>query len=308
MSGNAAFRFRIEAVGQMKINQNRFGLFTGFAWRHSPAALLFISVALCTAREGSARVLSAGYPANANQANATPSNGGARPSPVELLDRVRASAERVFADLTNFVCGEQIERFRGSAHNPAGHRVDVITSQVSYVSNAEHYSDIFQNNKPLRQIGSLSGAWSEGEYGTILRETITALRSRAIKFIAFSMLEGQPAAVYSFEYTSADSPWDIAISGSHYTVPFRGQVWASPGTGNILRIDRIARNVPVETGIAGVNWAVMFGPRQADGKTFWLPSKGVYSVSYLNSDRHEWNEIAFSDYKRYSSDVVVHFR
>jgi hypothetical protein len=294
----------MEAVGQMKINQSRIRLFAGFAWRHSPAAVLFLSVTLCAVQEGSARVL----PANSGQANGAVANSGARPSPVALLDRVRASAEHVFADLTNFVCAEQIERFRGSAHNPSGHRVDVITSQVSYVSNAEHYSDIFQNNKPLRQIGLLSGAWSEGEYGTILRETITALRSRAIKFIAFSTLEGKTAAVYGFDYTAADSPWDIAISGSHYTVPFHGQVWASPETGNILRIDRIARDVPPETGIAGVNWAVMFGPRQAEGKTFWLPSKGVYSVSYLNSDRHEWNEIAFSDYKHYSSDVVVHFR
>ena len=228
--------------------------------------------------------------------------------PVALLDRVRASAERVFADLTNFVCGEQIERFRGSAHNPEGHRVDVITSQVSYFGNVEHYSDIFQNSKPLRQIDSLSGAWSEGEYGTILRETVTALRSRAIKFIAFSRLENKTAAVYGFDYGPADSPWDIAVSGSHYAIPFHSQVWASPETGNILRIDRIARDVPEETGIVGVNWAVMFGPKQADGKTFWLPTKGVYSVSYLNSDRHEWNEIAFSGYKRYSSEVVVRFR
>jgi len=295
----------MEAVGQMKINDKSTRLFT---WRRSSAAIFCISLGLCAAQESSARVLSAGYPAASGQANSAAPNSGTMPSPAALLDRVRVSAERVFADLTNFVCGEQIERFRGSAHNPSGHRVDVISSQVSYVSNSEHYSDIFQNKKPLRQIGSLSGAWSEGEYGTILRETIAALRSRAIKFIAFSTLEGKTAAVYSFDYTSADSPWDIAVSGSHYPVPFRGQVWASPETGNILRIDRIARNVPVETGISGVNWAVMFGPKQADGKMFWLPSKGVYSVSYVNSDRHEWNEIAFSDYKRYSSDVVVHFR
>ena len=85
-------------------------------------------------------------------------------------------------------------------------------------------------------------------------------------------------------------------------------MWASPATGDILRIDRIAYDVPGQTGISGVNWAVMFGENEADGKAFWLPTKGVYSVSYLNSDRHEWNEIAFSDYKRFSSDVVVHFR
>lgn len=273
------------------------------------SSALPLLLVLGIAKPSTARVLPTGYPATqSNQTANVPADGIRMPSPTDLLTKVRASAEQVFANLINFVCSEQIDRFRGSAHNPSGHKIDVITSKVSYTNDAEHYSDIHQNNKPLSQIGGLSGAWSEGEYGTVLSDTVKALRSRTIKFVSFSMLEGKTAAVYRFDYSAADSPWDIAVSGSHYSLPFHGQIWVSPATGDILRIDRIAYDVPVQTGISGVNWAVMFGPTTADGKTFWLPSKGVYSVSYLNSDRHEWNELAFSDYKHFGSDVVVHFR
>jgi hypothetical protein len=219
-----------------------------------------------------------------------------------------ASASQAYEDLKNFVCREDIERFKGNSRNPAGRKLDVITSTVSYDRDAEHYTDIYQNNKPLNQIRGLPGAWSEGEYGTLLGETLKALRSRKIASVASAPLEGSPALVYSFDYSAEDSPWEIEVSGHHYFLPFRGQVWASPVTGAVLRIDRIATNVPEQTGIAGVNWSVSFGTQTADQRPFWLPTKAVYSVSYLDGGRHEWNLIAFSGYRRYGSEVVVRFQ
>jgi len=229
-------------------------------------------------------------------------------TPANLLDRMIMSASQVYENLINFVCREDIERYKGGSHNPEGRKLDVITSTVSYDRDAEHYTDIYQNNKPLNRIRGLSGAWSEGEYGTLLGETLKALKSRKIGSISSSTLDGAPAAVYSFDYAADDSPWEIEVSGHHYFLPFRGQVWASPQTGQVLRVDRIATDVPQQTGIAGVNWSVSFGAQTADQRPFWLPTKAVYSVSYLDGGRHEWNLIAFSKYRRYGSDVVVRFQ
>ena len=229
-------------------------------------------------------------------------------SPADLLDRIIVSASQIYEDLKNFVCREDIERYKGNSRNPAGRKIDVITSTVSYDRDAEHYTDIYQNNKPLNQIRGLSGAWSEGEYGTLLGETLKALRSRKIVSTASAQLEGAPAVVYSFNYSADESPWEIEVSGHHYFLPFRGQVWASPQTGAVLRVDRIATDVPQQTGIAGVNWSISFGAQTADKRPFWLPTKAVYSVSYLDGGRHEWNLIAFSGYRRYGSDVVVRFQ
>jgi hypothetical protein len=226
----------------------------------------------------------------------------------DLLGRIALSAGRLYDNLISFVCREDIERFKGNAHNPQGHRVDVITSAVSYGTDAEHYSEIVRNNKPLDRISGLSGAWSEGEYGTVLGDTLKAVRSHRIRFVSYSSYGGAQAAVYGFEYSADDSPWEIAVAGRHYFLPFHGQIWASPATGDVLRIIRVADDVPSQTGISGVNWAVEFGPQTADGKTFWLPARAVYSVSYPDAGRHEWNLIAFSGYRRYGSEVIVHFQ
>lgn len=229
-------------------------------------------------------------------------------SSADLLGRIIVSASQIYEDLVNFVCREDIERFKGATRNPAGHKLDVITSTVSYDRDAEHYTDIYQNNKPLNRIRGLSGAWSEGEYGTLLGETLKALKSKKIGSVSYSALDGAPAVAYCFDYSADDSPWEIDVSGHHYLLPFRGQVWASPATGQVLRVDRIAMDVPQQTGIAGVNWSVSFGTQIADQRPFWLPTKAVYSVSYLDGGRREWNLIAFSKYRRYGSDVVVRFQ
>jgi hypothetical protein len=245
---------------------------------------------------------------DAPPAISVPLDAGSREySPADLLDRIITSATQVYEDLKDFVCREDIERYKGTSHNPVGHKLDVITSTVSYDRDAEHYTDIYRNDKPLSRIRGLSGAWSEGEYGTILGETLKALKSRKIGSISSSTLDGAPAVVYSSDYSADDSPWEIEVAGHHYFLPYRAQVWASPVTGAVLRVDRIATDVPQQTGIAGVNWSVSFGMQSADKRTFWLPAKAVYSVSYLDGGRHEWNLIAFSVYRRYGSDVVVRF-
>lgn len=228
-------------------------------------------------------------------------------SPASLFQLARQSADRMDKNLAQFVCHEQIDRFKGSGKSEQRRKVDVITSLVSYDSGEEHYAEIQQNNKPLSRIGALKGAWSEGEYGTFLREAMTIFNSKPVRFVSMGILEGQPAAVYAFDLSFDESPWDIQVAGKHYILPFQGQLWVSPQTGNILRIDRISTSVSSETGISGVNWSVSFGPVEVEGKSSWLPTKAVYSVTYWGSDRHEWNKIAFSGYRRYGSEVIVHF-
>ena len=168
----------------MKINQITRGL---FAYRLT-SVMLPVILSLGAADVSVARVLPTGHaaPASGQAGSAQGQTGSPQAasastlSAAQLLDRVRGSAAAAMANLTNFACSEQIQRYRGSARSPAAHKVDVVTTKVTYSNQSEHYSDIHQNNKALSRIGLLSGAWSAGEYGTILRETAGALRSRAI--------------------------------------------------------------------------------------------------------------------------------
>src|SRR5690242_18234871 len=146
-------------------------VWTGGVLVRAAISAVFVSVVAltCLSRSASAGIGSNAEGATSHQLD-TSSVGPESPS--DLLSRITLSADRLYNNLIGFVCREDIDRYKGNAHNPQGHKVDVITSTVSYGSDAEHYSDILRNNKRLDRISGLSGAWSEGEYGTLLGDTL----------------------------------------------------------------------------------------------------------------------------------------
>jgi hypothetical protein len=225
----------------------------------------------------------------------------------DLLARVRLTNELLYSDLQNFVCNERIERYKGPLSATQGHRIDTITSKVSFENGVEHYTEIRQNNRPQSRIANLSGAWSEGEFGTLLRQTQALLGSQVVLFLMSTELNGAPTVLYRFEVCEEDSPWDLAVDAKHYHVPFRTDVWVSRSSGQILKIERTSTAIPLETRISEVQWSVALEPVELNGKSWLLPKAGEYAVLYEESHRREWNLLSFSDYHRYGSQVALSF-
>ncbi len=225
----------------------------------------------------------------------------------DLLTRVRAANELLYSDLKNIVCAEQIERYRGTLTGTELRRIDTVQSKVSFENGAEHYTEIRRNDKSVPNLSSLSGAWSEGEFGTLLRQTETLLSSQPVLFRMDTELNATPAALYSFEVSQEDSPWDLEVDSMDYRIPFHTEVWVSRSSGQILQIERTSTNVPVATGISQVRWSVKLETVELNGKSWLLPKTGEYSVSYADSQRREWNLMSFSGYRRYGSEVTLSF-
>ena len=225
----------------------------------------------------------------------------------KLLALARTNAAKVYSDLVNFICRERMERFRAPKGESIGKQIDVLTSHVALENGRERYTEVFQNQKSKKSIASVGGAWSEGEYATFLLETTKVLDSGLLRLRSMTSVNGVPAALYSFQFDEANTPWDIEMESRSYPVGFLCEVWISPATGEVLRISRSSTSISPKTNLAEVDWMVDFSHFDLDGKTFLLPKEGVYSVTYLNTRKHEWNVITFSDYHHYGSDVAVHF-
>jgi hypothetical protein len=237
----------------------------------------------------------------------TEAAAGSRENSGELLRKAQSANEGLYSALQSFVCREQIQRYKGSLNSETGKPVDTVTASLSFENGVEHYSEILQNNQLRTRISSLPGAWSEGEFGTLLRQTETLLRSQAVSFQAFTDLSGTPAAVYRFSVSEQESPWDLEVGGRHYHLPFRTDVWISIGTGEIMKIARSSLSVPAETRISEVDWKVTLGPVALNDKTWLLPRSGEYAVFYVESNRREWNLLSFSDYRRYGAEAAVRY-
>ncbi|MBV9303020.1 MAG: hypothetical protein JOY62_09095 [Acidobacteriaceae bacterium] len=223
------------------------------------------------------------------------------------FSQIRAVNESLYTDLQNFVCRETVERFKGPLGAVTGQQIDTITAKVSFENGVEHYEQIRQDNRARSRMSSIEGAWSEGEYGTLLRQTQALLGTQTLRFEAASEFEGVPAAIYRFDVSEQDSPWDLEVDAQHYRVPFRTDVWVSKSLAQILKIERTSTAIPFDTQISEIRWSVTLEPVELNGKRWLLPNTGDYSVSYEALNRREWNRMSFSDYHRYGSEVALTF-
>jgi hypothetical protein len=233
-------------------------------------------------------------------------NLGDNGAPGDLLARARLENELLYTDLQSFICSERMDRYQGRLDGDKLRQIDTVNAQVSFENGVETYSDIHQDQRQRTSLSSLPGAWSEGEFGTLLRQTRALLATQPIS-VTEADANGTPATLYRFYVAANDSPWDLTVSSRQYRVPFRTDVWVSKSSGQIIKIARNTTGTPPGSGISEIRWDVSLKPVNLDGKTWLLPSTGEYSVLYENLKRREWNEISFSDYHRYASQSVIHF-
>lgn len=232
---------------------------------------------------------------------------GTAPNSRDLLDRAREANEQLYGDLEAFVCNEQMMRYKGRVESPTGRRIDTVTARVSFENGEEQYSQIRQNKRPRPTIAGMPGAWSEGEFGTLLRQTEALLTTQPVTFLRNEEVDGSPAALYSFDVSEADSPWDLDVGGEHFRVPFQTEVWMLPCSGQIVKIARKSTTLSSAAHISEIRWSVALAPVEMNGRTWLLPHSGEYSVAYRESGEREWNLLQFSDYHRYGSEASVRF-
>ena len=231
-----------------------------------------------------------------------------RNNPRRICWYVRPVANQdLYSLLESLVCSEQIERFAGRTVNEASKHVDSITAKISMESGVERYSHLYRKNRPLRDMTNLEGAWSEGEFGTLLKQTEQLMRTQQPRFELWDQVNGALAGVYTFNVTVSESPWTLNVSGQRYALPFTTTVWISRDSGEILRIARLAANLPAGLHIDQITWGVTLDSVDLNGMHWLLPSRGEYQVSYRSRNRTEWNRMTFSDYHRYGSEIALHF-
>lgn len=229
------------------------------------------------------------------------------PKSKELVSEIISANDGLYGQLQSFVCNERIERFAARKKGDSGRRLDTLNAQVSFENGHEHYSEVKREGQKLASLSSVAGAWSEGEFGTLLRQTEKLLRTEDVRFDGDGEMSGTPASGLYFDVSEKDSPWDLEVAGRHYRVPFRAHVWVEKSSGQILKITRNSLGTVGDTRIAGLEWSVALAPVELNGKSWLLPKQGKYSVEYVNSGRREWNELSFSNYHRYGSEVLLRF-
>ncbi|MGC2661717.1 MAG: hypothetical protein WA324_27485 [Bryobacteraceae bacterium] len=232
---------------------------------------------------------------------------GSAPVEQDLLTKIQSANQALYTDLHSFICDERIQRFSGSLAGSQGRQIDTVIAKVAFEKGQEHYTDIFRNKKKLTQISHLSGAWSQGEYGTLLQQTKDLLARKRIEFRQNTVINGTAASIYSFDVNEQESPWQLIVHSQSYNVPFRTYVWISNANAQILKIARVSTGLPLETRVREVNWYITLEPTEMSGQTFLVPKTGQYAVLYTLGAECDWNAITFSNYHRFGVETTLRF-
>lgn len=230
--------------------------------------------------------------------------GGVKDDP--LVEKARESSEAFFSMLPNFLCQQSTTRaYAGADHH--WRTLDNVTAEVLYVQGHEAYRDVKLNGKATgRTMMELPGSKSTGEFGSTLRALFDKETEALFKFHSSTVLAGFSTAVYDFAVSGDKSDWRISAGSQMIMTPYTGKIWIDRKSGNVVRIEMKAEDIPVLFPFHRVEAAVDYGPVMLPSGRYFLPEKAE-NVSCNDPHSCSRNLIEFRNYHKYIGESSISF-
>ncbi len=135
-----------------------------------------------------------------------------------LVEKAREAAATFLESLPNYVCQEQTTRYVSETRQPTWNVVDIVSAEVVYDDHQESYRNLQINGKPTKKSPEDSGAWSTGEFGTILANLFAPQTDADFKYVQEDTIEHRAASMFDFKVKRVRSSWKIWVPGQ-YIVP-----------------------------------------------------------------------------------------
>jgi hypothetical protein len=227
---------------------------------------------------------------------------------MEFIEKARDVAASFLEGLPNYVCQELTTRYVSETRVPSWNVIDMIGAEVVYESGKESYRNLTINGKPSKKPPEESGAWSTGEFGTILAEVFSPGSQATFKFIEDASITHRPASVYDFSVERERSGWKIQVPGQYIMPAFKGSVWIDKESAHTLRIEMQGRNIPEEFPLVTVETAIDYDYVTLETpEKFLLPVHAEVLSCKRGSNECERNVIEFRNYHKFTGESIIKF-
>ncbi len=239
----------------------------------------------------------------------------ARPKPavpsnphMALIAQARDAAATFLEGLPNYVCQEQTTRYVSETRQPSWNVLDVVSAEVVYDDHQESYRNLQINGRPTKKAPEDSGAWSTGEFGTILASLFAPQSAAEFKYVQEDNIAHRAASVFDFKVLRVRSNWKISVPGQYVLPSYKGSVWIDKQTGQVLRIEMQAKDVPEAFPEVTVETAVDYDSLSlGSADKFLLPVDAEALSCLRNSNECERNVIQFRNYHKFEGESVIKF-
>jgi hypothetical protein len=227
------------------------------------------------------------------------------------LIRKAANAALDFTEgLPNYVCQELVSRYESQTSPANWHAVDVLSMEVVYENGKENYRNITIDGKPTKKpLEDSGGAWSTGEFGTILIGLFSPDSAAQFNFRRDSRAAGILAKEYSFSVARENSHWTVRAGSQTYMPAYSGAVWIDPANARVLRIEMEAKNMPEGFPTDHVESATDYQYVRLGGvEQFLLPVHAEILSCLRGSNNCMKNAIDFRNYHKFEGQSNITFQ
>ena len=210
--------------------------------------------------------------------------------------------------LPDFICVQTTRRYSGTGDTYAWVTRDVLEAELSFNQRAERYSHIRLNGKPKKgPIESLGGAWSIGEFGSLLRTLFLPETQTEFTNEGREQLQDLAVIIMKFRVLKERSRWTLSFENSHsLNVAYHGRVWVDASNHQILKINQRTFPLPPTFPITYSEITTLYNYVSVsglEGKKFLLPQTAHVILHERQPPIRSLNVIDFRDYRKFTADV-----
>ncbi|MCC6364408.1 MAG: hypothetical protein IT165_12860 [Bryobacterales bacterium] len=226
--------------------------------------------------------------------------------PVTLIDKVRMKAETYSERLPDFICQQLIRRNQSGSTLRDWRLKDTVQVDVMYVDGHEDYRNARHNGKPVKyEDTQKSGAWSEGEYGTVLRDLMNPGTDARFTYRRSETIGGVNAEVYDYVVQQPNSHWTLKFGGQELRPKYRGSVWIDAKELTVRRIEMQARDMPPSFALDQAEMSLEYNPVRIGEKFYLLPFYSANLACFRAERACVKNEIEFRNYRKFSAETTI---
>ncbi len=227
-------------------------------------------------------------------------------------DLIRQAADTALdftQSLPNYVCQEMMSRYQSTTRPANWQALDVVGSEVVYQEGKEDYRKLTVNGRPVnKKIEELGGAWSTGEFGTVLISLFAPDTAADFHYRGDSRIAGIVTKQYDFNVAHANSHWTIHMGSQQYDPAYKGSVWIDPKSARVMRIEMQAYGFPADFESDTVESATDYEyTRLGDAKQYLLPVHSETLSCQRGTANCSRNTIDFRNYKKYTGESTITF-
>jgi len=229
---------------------------------------------------------------------------------VAAIHHARVYALNYTARLPDFLCNETVERFEDRDGKGNWDKKDVLGVRLGYLDHAEDYRLITLNGRPTTQtFKSVRGAWSEGEFGSLMLEVFDPNSHAQFHWDHWTHLRNRPTQVYSYRVRMVDSHYQLAYGTGTIPTEVRvgenGFVYLDGETKDIVRVTDEATEIPLDFPVRQAVRVLDYALQDVGGKQYVLPLHA--EVRMGTGFVHTKNEVTFSGFRKFQGESTITF-